>query len=371
MDFNIYFKSFISYFRQALVMGIICLISGINICNAVDFENDVFLVNDVDIYAESDSLENAKNEAYNSGTKQAFSKLMERMLPKEQWWKADDITKQKAHLALQETYVINERMTSRSYRAKIAFQFNPLEVRKILQRAGTFYYDKYSVPHLLIPVLKKGDSFIIWQDNNWDIAWDDRPSRIGLFSLVYLNDDINDIELLKKPDSFLETRLYKFVPLLERYEAEGIVMVLGEMIENQLKLTIRIASRNSDTIRTFTYDRDQNIDDEEFYKNVATDTLQKIDSIYKGYDFVGLEKLYETEFNFNFETQKQWRDLKFAIGRINEIRRFEVIELDKQFAKFKITYNTDPTLMGKILYNNNINVTESNGLLSISYDKPN
>ena len=369
MNFNINFKSFISYFALVMIMAFILGIFNTSLGVAGDFENDVFLINDVDIYAESDNLENAKNEAYNSGTKQAFSKLMERMLPKEQWWKVDDISKQKAHLALQDTYIINERMTSHSYMAKIAFQFNSVEVKKILQRAGTFYYDKYSVPHLMIPILKKGDNFVIWQDSNWNAAWDDRPSRIGLFSYVYLMDDINDIDLLKKPESFLEMRLYKFVPILERYGAEGVVVILGEMIGDQLKLIIRIASRSSDTIRTFSYDRDPNIDDEEFYKNVASDALQKIDSIYKGYDFIGLEKLYETEFNFAFENRKQWQDLKFAISRISEIRKFEVLEQDKVSAKFKITYNTDPTLMGKILYNNNINIIDDKGVLSVTHDK--
>lgn len=369
MDFSTNFKSFISYFKRVVIISVLAVFCMSEICKAEDGNDDVFFVNDVDIYAESDNLENAKNEAYNSGTKQAFSKLMERMLPKEQWWKVNDITKQKAHLALKETYVIHERMTSHSYRGKIAFQFNEVEVKKILQRAGTFYYDKYSVPHLLIPVIKKENDFLIWQDTNWNSAWDDRPSRIGLFSYVYLMDDINDVDLLKKPDSFLQMRLYKFVPILERYGAEGIVLVIGETIEDKLKLTIRIASRNSDTIRTFSYDRDPNIDDEEFYKNVASDALQKIDSIYKGYDFIGLEKLYETEFNFAFENRKQWQDLKFAISRISEIRKFEVLDQDKVSAKFKITYNTDPTLMGKILYNNNINIVDNKGILSVTHDK--
>lgn len=368
MDFNINFKSFISYFFKPL--GLSLVLSFLLIVNslALEKEDDVFFIDDIDIYAESDNLENAKNVAFNSGTKQAFSKLMERMLPKEQWWKVGDIANQKAHLALQESYVIEERMTSHSYRAKVAFYFNAKEVKKILQRAGTFYFDQYSAPHVLIPVLRKGNNFIIWQDNAWNTAWDDRPSRIGLFSFVYLKDDINDIDLLNKSDSLLETRLYKFAPVIERYAAEGIVLIIGDKIENELHLTIRIASRAKDTIRVFSYIQEEGVSNEDFYKNVASDALDKIDSLYKGYDLLSIDKLFETEFVYNFDNKKNWRDLKIQLSKISEIRKLEVLEQNEVSARFKIIYNSDPTIMGKILYNNNVSITQENGKLTLSFE---
>lgn len=368
MDFNTNFKSIISYFMQFCVYVVFCSIISAKATFAIDADNNVFFIKDIEIYAESDSLHNAKNEALIRGTKQAFTKLMQRILPKEQWWKIDEIANQRAHLAVKENFILSERMTARSYRARVSFLFDEVEVRRIVLRAGGYFYDKYSVPHILIPFLKQNNRYVLWQDANWNTAWDDRPSRIGLFSYVYLMDDIRDVGLLKNPESFINTKLHKFVPLLERYNAEGLVAVLGEQVDDKFSVTVRIASRDKDTLRVFSYTREKDVEDAEFYKNIATDVFDKIDSIYKGYDFTDQEKLFETELVFNFENRKEWQDLKVVIGKIKEIKKFEVIEQNDISAKFRIVYNIDPTLMGKVLFNNSINIVESNGILSVTFD---
>lgn len=245
-------------------------------------EENLFLVKDIDVYNESDTLDNARIDAVNNGTKRAFGILLDRLLPAENIWKVYNIPSNSAYDTLQDSYVTFERMTSDSYRAKIDFQFEPKKVKRILNRMGIYYTESYSPPYLLIPILIEDGKYYIWQKDEWFTAWEAMPERVGLAQFRFLLGDLLD-EGTIDPKLFAQYKFKGLNALLKRYDAKEVYLIivknLGETYEAKIE---RIAPDSKPYNMTF--DAKPQLNQEEFFHDMAATVLSKIDSIYKCFD---------------------------------------------------------------------------------------
>lgn len=253
--------------------------------NALSYDSDdnVFLVENVNIYAESDDLDNAKREAMNNGTKAALRSLLERLLPMENYWKIDNIDISNAADTVKSTQIIFERMTSTSYRATIDFVFDEKLVKRILNRLGIYYIDQYSPQTLVIPVLHDGKSYDIWENTAWYEAWGEMPVRLGLMRFNYTIGDLTDTQLLN-PQKIFTSKLGDNDAILKKYESEDLVLVLASTEKTKLNVSIRFITKEKDKTKQLSFPINSSVNEQEFYKTIAMQILEASDSFYKRYD---------------------------------------------------------------------------------------
>lgn len=246
-------------------------------------EDNIFFVENVNVYAESDTLDNAKREAMNAGTYKAFRTLLERLLPMENYWKIDNIEQSKAFDSMKSVNTTFERMTSSSYRATVDFMFDEKRIKGLLNRMGIYYIDSYSPQTLLIPILFDGKRYDIWENESWSEAWGEMPIKFGLMRLNYTIGDLSDTELVD-PAKIFTSKFSDNSAVMKHYQSEEMILVLAKQEKSKLNVSVRFLTSTSDKTKQMYFAIKSNINEQEFYKEVATEILQAADSFYKRYD---------------------------------------------------------------------------------------
>lgn len=272
--------------NKSLLAKIFYVLFAISIAQSAlsyDPEDNVFLVENISVYAESDDLDNAKIEAMNNGTKAALRILLERLLPMENDWKIGNIDTSNAADTVKSTHIVFERMTSTSYRATLDFVFDEKFVKRILNRMGIYYVDKYSPQTLVVPVLYDGKTYDIWGNDAWYEAWGEMPVRFGLMRFNYTIGDLPDTQLIN-PKKIFTSKYSDAEAILKKYESDDLVVVLASIEKTKLNVAIRFLTKERDKTKHLSFPIDSSVNEQAFYKEIAMRVLEAADSFYKHYD---------------------------------------------------------------------------------------
>lgn len=246
-------------------------------------QNEVFVMMDVPLYAESNNLFNAKTEAIDIGITESFKNLVRRVALTSQHWKIANIKADSIMSAVKDVTLKNERKTAFTYRGVADITFDERIVKGILSRAGFQYLTMYSPVQLVIPVLYKGGKFIIWEDEEWMSAWGNMPNTFGLLRLSYLMGDLSD-EMMLDPKLATTAKLPYFKAVMQKYNATEVIIAVGSYSGNKFNISLKHLSASDDKSKLFEYKFKSEVNLEEFYEGVAKDSLETMDTYFKQYD---------------------------------------------------------------------------------------
>ncbi len=316
-----------------------------------------FDVDGVEIYAESDSLDNARREAVNKGTQEAFVILLKRLIPSSMHWKIDNIKRDQIFDLVSDTKVIKERMTSKTYMATISVSFKPEEIRNILNKIGANYAGEYALSALVIPILNIDGNYQIWGDNEWAKAWGQMPLVIGLskysFAMGDLEDDadIDQLQVMKEPFSH-----YK--KILEKYHADQIIFVMTKELNTAFDTSVRIVSQDDDVTLHSMQKFNSKTGDADLYKNFALNILTKIDDYYKGVNPFDENRTFKTRMVASTISPKDWADMRAKLITLKEIEDIQTIATTNEYVEFDLIYKIEPLDMSAALAKHNFEVSE-------------
>lgn len=338
----------------SLFLGVLIL------CNSAIAETrDVFTGYGIEVYAESDNLDNAKQEGYNQAISNGYKQVIERLLPKASIWKANTLDKNSAFDNVKIATPVKERMTAYTYLATFDVSFKADKIKNALNRLGVRYADKFDVAKIIIPILYEDGTADFWSDSDWRSAWLETPEIYGLSQFeVPLGDalDIEEIDTdLKSNQSF-----GKLKPILKRYESDGAVLIKAVKSQDKINVEVRILTDTEDTLKSISYKRkDEN--DVAFYKRIQADLLANLDDLYKGVDNFDAKKLFRTRLMFEAKDSKEWLIIRERIYNIPEVQDIKMNRSSQNNFDFSVMYQIPPKQMMELLNQNKFKVTEKNG----------
>lgn len=338
--------------KQALCIFILVM------ANVHAFANDnPFEVEAVEVYAESDSLDNARRDAINQGTQEAFVSVLKRLMPSSMHWKVDNIKKDQIYDLVQETKVIKERMTSKSYMGTISITFISDGIKNILNRLGANYADEYALATLVIPILQIGEEYYIWGDNDWAKAWGQAPINLGLSKFSYAMGDLEDdadIDQLK----VLKTPITEYKKMLEKYNADQILFIMAKELNTAFDINLRLISLDDDvTLHSLQKISDKQERDE-LYKKLALNLLVKIDDYYKGVNPFDESRIFRTRMVVPIKAPKEWASIRAKLVDIDEVEDVETVRTTNEFVEIDLLYKVEPLDMSSALAKYDFEVSE-------------
>lgn len=332
-------------------------------------DDDPFTVTNLNVFAESDSLDNARREAMNDGTKQAFEILMKRLMPTPMHWKIDNIKKTDIYDIVDTSQVLKERMTSRSYMGTVSVTFNKNEIKNILNRLGANYADKYGLKTLVIPILKSHNRYTLWGSNDWNDAWGEMPLTLGLSNFAYAMGDLKDLDEVS-PETVMKNQVTNYKTIMDRYEVDRILFIIADELHTVFDVKLRLLSFKDDITLTSLEDKTVEMDGKEIYKHLATDLLTKMDDYYKGLNiFDESNRVFRTRMVVPVESPKEWSIIRDKLFEIKSISNVEIIRTKNDFVEVNLIYNIEPIKMTKILAENNFKVFDKDGTQRLKYIK--
>jgi hypothetical protein len=327
-----------------------------------------FVVKDVEVYAESDSLDNANREAVNEGTKEAFDILLRRLMPSPMHWKIDNIKKDGIYDLVEDRETSKERMTARSYMGTISFTFSENEVKNLLNRMGANYAEKYGIKTLVVPVLKMGGEYTLWGENDWSSAWGQMPIDLGLSKFTYALGDLQDYDDIQ-PQTIMKKQYRDYVPVLNRYGADQLLFILAEELNTVFEVKLRLLSFKNDVTLWTIQDKAEAILDEDIYRSLGYAILTMFDDYYKGMNLFDQNRVFRTRMTVPVKSPKDWAAIRDKLFEMKSVSSVDVMRTKNDYVEIDLVYNIEPLKMTKILSENFFEVSDSENGQILKYKK--
>jgi hypothetical protein len=156
--------------------------------------SDIFTVADVPVDATASNAVAARDAARLDGERRAFRQLLERLTLAADRGRLPRVGDQQLTDMVRDFEVANERSSGVRYLATYTFRFQAEAVRALLRDAGIPFAETVSKPVVVLPVLRRDNAAVLWDDPNpWRAAWSDRSGAGGLVPLVVPLGDAADL----------------------------------------------------------------------------------------------------------------------------------------------------------------------------------
>ena len=189
---------------------------------------DLFTVKNVHVDVTADSAATARGLAQAQGQRDALTQLMHRLTLPEDWSKLPPVDDQMAQNAVSGFQVASEKASSTRYIANLIVSFQRGAVRGILSRSGVPFAETQARPALLLPVLEKDGTRILWEDDNpWRKAWNKVDLSGAMKPLIVPLGDIDEMNLVPV-DKAVSGDAEALTALAERYGASDTVVALAK-----------------------------------------------------------------------------------------------------------------------------------------------
>ncbi|NIJ43060.1 hypothetical protein FHS78_003370 [Parvibaculum indicum] len=189
---------------------------------------ELFTVKNVHVDVTADSAATARGLAQAKGQREALTLLMQRLTLPEDWDKLPPVDDGMAQNAVSGFQVADEKASSTRYIADLIVSFQRGAVRGILGRSGVPYAETQARPALLLPVLEKDGTRILWEDDNpWRKAWNERDLAGAMKPLIVPLGDIDEMSLVPV-DKAVSGDAEALKTLADRYGAADAVVALAK-----------------------------------------------------------------------------------------------------------------------------------------------
>ncbi len=197
---------------------------------------DPFVVQGIAVDATAADANQAREIAINNGMREAFQRMVRRMVPREQYSRLPDPRANDLAAMAFSFQVENERTSPTRYLANLGVTFKRDEVRALLQRAAIPFAETASRPVLVVPVYNAAGTSLLWDDPNpWRQSWAIVRSRDSLSPMVLPTGDLTDVGAISAAQALAGDRS-RLAALAQRYGVEDVLVA-------QATLRFEIGSR--------------------------------------------------------------------------------------------------------------------------------
>ncbi|WP_445682007.1 DUF2066 domain-containing protein [Radicibacter daui] len=185
---------------------------------------ELFAVHDVAVDATSDNAAKARDIARAQGERDAFQRLIERLVLPEDRVRVPPVSDDELTNLIRNFEVQNERTSTVRYLGTYTFRFDPAGVGALLTRAGVPYIDKQAPGLLVLPVYNDGSRPILWEGANpWFDSWQATPPKSPLVTLSVPYGDLSDVTTISGQQA-AEGDQQAIGQMLDRYHVQEAVV---------------------------------------------------------------------------------------------------------------------------------------------------
>lgn len=194
---------------------------------------DVYTVRDIHVDVTASDSVAARNAAINRAQSTAFDRLVERLVPRWEQARLDNMDADQISPMIRDFSVNNERRSATRYVADITVRFNENIVQTFFDRQQIFYSDQPRPPVLLAPIWRDGNELILWQDNNpWRVVWNksQQADKNALVPILTPLGDLQDMTKINTARALLsgEASTAAINNFIDRYQASDLLVVVAQ-----------------------------------------------------------------------------------------------------------------------------------------------
>jgi hypothetical protein len=313
-------------------------------------QSDVYTVRDVAVDVTGDTATQARAAALPEAYKQAFGKLVARLVPQGERPYVPDMEAARLEQMVRDFEVEEERASAVRYIAELTVRFQPDAVQQFLRNSGVRYAVTRSKPLVVLPVYGGGNEAVLWDEPNpWRQAWMDYPSDAGLVPMIVPLGDLGDMASINARDALAGDR-DGMSSVASNYGAEGAVVARAEASGDAEAGSARIdvvarwydlASGGTGQQVTDSLRQSEGESLEDLLYRGAESVAEAINESWKQANLLSFQQYQSIIAEVPLDGLRRWREVRRSLAGVSMIDGVDLRALNRRAALVEVSFFGD------------------------------
>ena len=302
-----------------------------------------------------------KEEVIDIAFKKAFEELILRITTTN-GKQLSKITNLKTIYSLIESFsIIDEKFIDNKYISKFEVEFSKKELFRYLEKKNIFPSIPKKKTLLLIPILINNEKkqILLFSENPFYNNWNNYKERHHLLNYILPNEDIEDINFIKKNISNIED--YNFNEIVSKYEIDNYIILILFQKENNYNALIKAKLNNKLIItnKKFHWKENQSI------KKIINYLKLEFENQWKKLNIINVSIKLPITLSLNSKNYNLIKKFEKKIQNLDLVSNFYIESINNEQLIYKIIYNSTPDKFINEFSNGNIKLNTSGSVWRI------
>jgi len=305
--------------------------------STVNANENTYKVLDLEISKTYDNDFN-KEAVIDMAFKKAFEELILRIttINGEQ---VSKLTNLKTIYSLIESFsIVDEKFINNKYVSKFEVEFNKKELFKYLEKKNIFPSIAKEKTLLLIPILINNEKkqILLFSENPFYTNWNKSKKKHYLLNYILPNEDIEDINLIKKNINNIEE--YNFNEIVSKYAINNYIILILFQKENNFNALMKSNLNNKIIISNKKFDWHEN----QSIENIINNLKLEFENQWKKLNIINVSIKLPVTLSVNSKNYKLIKKLEKKLYNLDLVSSFYIDSINNDKLIYKIIYNSTP-----------------------------
>jgi len=301
----------------------------------------LYTVPGIEVDATAGSANAARDIALASGRPAALQRLFRRITPPTDWDQQPQLEGAALERLILSMQIANERRSTTRYLAEVTYNFNPVEVRALLQNNGIRFAEAQAKAILVIPTLNG----VYDPQSEWVRAWAQPSIEQGLVPVILPFGDVTDQRVLGQGG--LEGLSWDaYTSVAQRYDVDEIVVARATPDGNAAELNI--ISAQGRRVESVAYANSN-------FVATADAAAQLLAQDWKETAAVDYSRRSQIIADVMFNGPQDWTSIRQALTNVRTLSGMNVLGISATEARIELSYFGGPEQLGVAMAQQNLN----------------
>ncbi len=257
--------------------------------------------------------------------------------------------------------IVNERFIDNKYISSFEVEFNKKELFNFLQKKNIFPSIPKNKDLLLIPILINSEKnhILLFSENIFFTNWNNFNEKYFLLNYILPNEDIEDINLIKKNIYNIEE--YNFNEIITKYEIKDYIILILFQKDNNFNALMKINLNNKLIIlnKRFEWDEGKSVE------NIIKDLKLEFENQWKKLNIINTSINLPITLSVNSKNHNLIQNLEKKLYDLDLVSNYYIDYFSNEKIIYKIIFNSTPDKFINEFTNSNIKLNTNNSIWRI------
>ena len=257
--------------------------------------------------------------------------------------------------------IIDEKFVDNKYISIFEVEFNKKKLFNYLQNKNIFPSIPKDKDLLLIPILinNEKNQVLLFSENSFYTNWNKSDENYFLLNYILPNEDIEDINLIKKNIKNIED--YNFNEIISKYAIDDYIILILFQKDKNFNALMKINLNNKLIIsnKKFTWDENQPVE------NVIKNLKLEFENHWKKLNIINTSIKLPITISVNSKNYNLVKELEIKLQDLDLVSSYYIDYFSNQEVIYKIIYNSTPNKFINEFKNSNIKLNTNSSIWSI------
>ena len=330
-------------------------------------QSKAFTIAGVNVDVTSKSSADARQKALADGQKQAFERLMRRIVIFDDLAMVPKLTKSETDEYVLDFAVANEKNSPIRYLAELTYRFKAREIRELLRGLEIRFAETLSKPVLLLPVYEAVAAKALWDNPNpWRDSLAQQVLSEGLVPITLPRGDLRDIGIIG-PEQAITGDEPRIRAIGLRHGLDRVMVahaLLSAGAGGRPTLRVRVVSYGPDKrAGRLAFSAEQKRDEtiEDLVQRAARLTIAKIEDRWKEDNLLQFEQDSVVAVTLPISSLTEWVEGKRRLNSIAVIQKLDLVLFSRNEVRINIYYLGDEEQLSLALAQADMRLSQADG----------